>query len=148
MIFSVRRLPRPFWLSSAAVVWSAVLVALAFTFPAYSSEVSSNSCDSAGHCTSTMVNSSSTLVEENGRGVLVVFGLLIALAVIGWIGLHFRCKLGSRVGLVIGWAAAIVVLAIGFVSFVLWIVVLPMAALMIVAAVETPTPAQKLQPQT
>lgn len=134
----MRRLPLPFVLSTAAVVWSAALVAVAYLAPAYSVESETGSCSPAGHCTSQTAQTSATLVEMNGDGVLVIIGVLIAVAALGWLGLHSYCGRGSRLGLIVGWAAAIAITGVSLISFGLWIFTLPMAIMMIAAAATTP----------
>lgn len=134
----MRRLPPPFVLSTAAVVWSAALAAVAYLAPLYSVESETGSCTPAGHCTSHTGQTSATLVEMNGQGVLVIMGILIVIAALGWLGLHRYCGRGNRVGLIAGWAAAIAMTAFSFISFGLWIFTLPMAIMTIVAAAMTP----------
>src|SRR6185312_11169318 len=118
---SMRRLPVPFVLSTAAVVWSAALVAVAYLAPAYSVESETGSCTAAGHCTSQTAHTTATLVEMNGQGVVAVIGVIIVIAVLGWL---------------VGWAAAIAVTGFSLVSFGIYTV--PMAIMMIAAAVMTP----------
>ena len=126
----------PFVLSTAAVVWSAALVAVAYLAPAYSVESETGSCTAAGHCTSQTAHTTATLVEMNGQGVVAVIGVIIVIAVLGWLGLHRYCARGSRLGLIVGWAAAIAVTGFSLVSFGIYTV--PMAIMMIAAAVMTP----------
>ena len=136
----MRRPPLPFVLSTGAVIWSAALVAVAYLAPVYSGESESSTCTAAGHCTSRTVHTSATLVATNGEWVLVIVGILIVVAALGWLGLHLYCARGSRLGLIVGWAAAIVMGALSLISIGLWIFTLPMAMAMIVAAAMTPRP--------
>ena len=134
----MRRLPLPFVLSTAAVVWSAALVAVASLAPVYSGEGETGSCTPGGHCTSRTAHTSATLVEVNGRSVLVIVGVLVVIAALGWLGLHAYCARRSRFGLIVGWATAIAITGFSMISFGLGILTLPMAMMMIVAAATMP----------
>lgn len=134
----MRRLPLPFVLSTASVVWSAALVALAYLAPVYSGESETGTCTAGGHCTSQTVHTSATLVDTNGDVVLVIVGILVAVAALGWLGLHRYCASGSRLGLIAGWAAAIAAAGFSLISFGMGTLTLPMAIMMIVAAAMTP----------
>jgi hypothetical protein len=65
-------------------------------------------------------------------------GILVAVAALGWLGLHRYCASGSRLGLIVGWAAAFRITGFSLISFGLGILTLPMAIMMIVAAAMTP----------
>jgi hypothetical protein len=134
----MRRLPLAFVLSTAAVAWSAALVALAYLAPVYSGASETATCTAGGQCTSQTVHTSATLVETNGDVVLVIVGILVAVAALGWLGLHRYCASGSRLGLIVGWAAAFRITGFSLISFGLGILTLPMAIMMIVAAAMTP----------
>ncbi len=136
----MRRPPLPFVLSTAAVLWSLALLAFAYVLPAYSGESITSHCTPGGDCTSRTVSTSATLVQENGSGVLVVIGVLVGIALIGWIGLYAYCAVGSRLGLVVGWCAAIVMAGFSLISFGFGLFTLPTAVMMILAAVKTPGP--------
>lgn len=129
--------PIAFVLATAAVVWSVAVVAAVYWLPVYSSSVPTLSCHS-GTCAVT--GSSRTLVGVNGDRVLAIVGVLVAMAVVGWIGLHFRCKRGSRLGLGLGWAAAAPATVLAFISFGLSVFVLPLSLMMLFAAAKTPSP--------
>jgi hypothetical protein len=131
----------PVVLATAAVVWSVGLLAVAFWAPLYSGEMSSVTfCSSSAHCTTTQVpGSDATLAQVDGaRLMLAITAFLIACALIAWLGLHFRSAHGSRVGTVVAWAAAIVVLAFSAISFGLGLLTWPMAGMMALAAARAP----------
>ena len=134
----MRRLPLPFVLSTAAVAWSAAVVAVAYLAPLYSVESDTGSCTSGGHCTSHAEHTTATLVEMNGEWVLVIIGVLVAIAALGWLGLHLYCARGTRVGLIVGWATAIAITGFSVIAIGMGILTLPMAIMMIVAAAMTP----------
>ena len=136
----MRRPPLPFVLSSGAVIWSMALVAVAYLARVYSVESETGSCAPGGHCTSQTARTTATLVEMNGGSVLVVVGILAGIAALGWLGLHRYCARGTRVGLIVGWAAAIAITGFSVISFGMGILTLPMAIMMIVAAAMTPRP--------
>jgi hypothetical protein len=134
----MRRPPLPFVLSTGAVAWSAALVAVAYLAPAYSVESETGSCTAAGHCTSQTAHTTATLVEMNGDVVLVIIAVLAGIAALGWLGLHRYCARGTRLGLIVGWSAAIAITGFSLISFGIYTV--PMAIMMIVAAAMTPRP--------
>jgi hypothetical protein len=136
----MRRPPLPFVLSTAAVAWGLALVAFAYLLPVYAVESETGSCTPGGRCTSTTVTTGATLVQENGGGVLVVIGVLAGVAAIGWLGLHVYCASGRRPGLLVGWCAAVAMAGFTLVSFGLGFFTLPMAIMMILAAIWTPGP--------
>ncbi|HEU0194491.1 MAG TPA: hypothetical protein VFQ71_09855 [Gaiellales bacterium] len=132
----------PVVLATAAVVWSLGLLAAAFLVPLYSGEMSSATVctSSAAHCTTTQVaGSDATLAQVNGgRLMLTITGFLIACTLIAWLGLHFRCTQGSRIGTVVAWAASVLVIGFSAVSFGLGLLTWPMAGMMAFAAARTP----------
>ena len=136
----MRRLRLPFVLSTASVVWSAALVAVADLAPVYSGESETGTCTVGGGCTSQTVHTSATLVETNGDVALVIVGILVVVAALGWLGLHRYCASGSRLGVIVGWAAAFAITGFSLISFGMGTLTLPMAVLMIVAAAKTPRP--------
>jgi hypothetical protein len=136
----MRRLPPAFVLSTGAVIWSAALGAVAYLAPVYSGESDTGTCTPGGHCTSQTVHTTATLVDMNGDLMLVIVGVLAGIATLGWLGLHVYCAIGSRVGLIVGWAAAIAMTVFSLISFGLGIFTLPTAMMMIVAAAMTPRP--------
>ena len=75
--------------------------------------------------------------------MLWIAAALILCSVIAWIALHRQCKTGSEVGAVVAWTLAILVLVASLVSFGLWIFMLPLAALMVVAAATCRGPDEK-----
>lgn len=127
-----------FGLTTAGVLWSALIVLGAFVVPAYGGSVS----DSAGHGGST----SATLVQVNGLGVLVPVGVPLLVAGLVWLVLHRRCSRGGRatvawmlIGLL--WAFAVLT------GFSVGLLVVPVAGLLTAGARITPIgPAALLQP--
>jgi hypothetical protein len=83
----VRRGRQAFWLTVAALAWSAVLIGAAFLFPAYGS--SSSAAQASG---------SQTLVQVNGLGVLIPVGVPLVVSAMVWAALHHKCARGGRVG--------------------------------------------------
>jgi amino acid transporter len=136
----VKRSHWGFILSTAAVIWSVALLGVAYVAPVYATTSTDMTCNSAGHCTGRLSKGGLTLVDVNGTGVLYLLGVLIALTVACWLGLHFRCSRGSVLGLFVGWLAAGLMALLGMVSFGLFALILPMALMMILAAVKTPSP--------
>jgi hypothetical protein len=129
---SRRRLPVV--LATGAVAWSVALIGVAYLLPVYATE----SCGGSGGCTS----GGATLVDVNGTYVVRLISVLVACTVIAWIGLHFRCAYGSRLGTVVAWAAAALMTGFSVISFGLGFFTLPMAGMMLAAAALTPTPRQ------
>jgi hypothetical protein len=136
----VKRSRWGFILSTAAVIWSVGLIGLAYAAPVYSTTSSDFSCHSNGRCHGTLSHGGLTLVDVNGTGVLYLLGFLIALTVLCWVGLHFRRSSGSRLGTFLGWSAAGLMTLLAVTAFDLFAFVLPMALMMIAAAVKTPRP--------
>jgi len=121
-----------FWLTVAALVWSAALVGAAVWFPAYSS----SSASSAG----THLSGSLTLVEVNGLWALVPMGVPLIVVVLAWAALHRKCSRGSRVAGYVASALVAVLVAgclVALASVGLFIV--PVAALLAGAVVITPS---------
>lgn len=85
-----------FWLTVAALVWSAALVASAFLLPFYGSSEAS----SAG----THSSRSLTLVAVNGPGVLIPAGIPLLISAIVWMVLHRRCTHGGSIAGYVAWA--------------------------------------------
>lgn len=125
----------PVVLATGAVAWSVALIPAAFWLPVYSVDSSSGA---SGLAEDVSGAGSATLVGVNGMGPVVIFGVLCAIAVIGWIGLHARCAHGSRVGTVVGWTCGGMVLAFSGVAFSVGLMTLPIAVLLLAAAGLTP----------
>ena len=79
-------------LSLLAVAWGVALVAAAFVVPAYSD--------------------GSTLAEENTAWIAIPVAVPALLAALAFLGLHRRCKHGSRHGTAGAWVA--IALLLGF----------------------------------
>jgi hypothetical protein len=129
---SGRRLP--FALATGAVVWSVALITAAYVHPTSFGVWGDRGCSpspSGIRCpTATSTNTG-----------LVIFGGLAVLTVICWLGLHFRCATGSRVGLILGWTATSMTLGLSFISFGIGAYVAPMAIMMLFATLKTQKPA-------
>jgi hypothetical protein len=85
---------RAFALTLGAFGWALALVPAALLVPVYSSK----SSGPGG-----VVESSSTLVAENGAGVLLPIALPAVLAAVVWIALHRVCSRGSVAGRYVAW---------------------------------------------
>jgi hypothetical protein len=110
---------RAFVLTVLAFAWSIGLLAAALLAPAYGS---------------------TTLVQENGSGVLLVVAVPAVISVAVWLALWRKCTRGGRVSGVVAWAcvstlAAFCVLAL----FSIGIFVVPVAALLACAVSVTPS---------
>jgi hypothetical protein len=80
-----------FGLTSAAVLWGVALVVGALVIPTYSGGASSAASDGAVQGW----NTTATLVQANGAGVLVPVSIPAVLALISWWILHRRCTRGG-----------------------------------------------------
>jgi hypothetical protein len=122
-----------FRLTAVAFAWSSGLVAAALLAPFYGGTSRTGSGPA--------VSTSSTLVDVNGAGVLVVAAIPAILTVIVWIALHRRCSRGSSraAGLARAAVFALAVLAVvGAAS--IGLLVLPVALLLGAAVSLTPSP--------
>jgi hypothetical protein len=108
-------------LTLAALLWAFALVAYLLLWPAYSS--------------------GQTIIEENGSGVLPVLLAPGVLTLVAAVGLHARCKRGSRLGSGVANVAASVLGVLGFLgAATIGLFVLPLAALLGGAIAHTPKP--------
>lgn len=121
-----------FWLTTAAVVWSAALVGGAFTLPAYSSSATSS--------TGAPSSGSLTLVAVNGLGVLVPVGIPLLISALVWFALHRKCSRGGPFAGYLAWML-VVVLALGCVAAAasIGVLIVPVALLLGGAAAITPS---------
>ena len=120
-----------FWLTSAAVAWSAALVGGAFMLPVYSSSgISSTGAHFSG---------SLTLVAVNGLGVLVPVGVPLFISALVWFALHRKCSRGAPLAGYIAWML-VGLLALGCVVALasIGVLVVPVALLLGYAAAITP----------
>lgn len=136
----VRRGRQAFWLTVAAVMWSATLLAAAFLFPAYgSSSAFSSGARSSG---------SLSLVQVNGLGVLIPVGVPLVIAALVWAALHHKCSRGGRLGDYAAWTCIAVLGCFCLVAILsIGIFVTPVAVLLARAVSLTPSgspPAQGL----
>jgi hypothetical protein len=121
----MKKLPGAFWASVAAILYGGLLVVLAFTLPVYST------IDGSG------VEGSSTLMDENGLGALVLIPLLIAGGVF-WL-LHVVCHHGSRVALAAAWTLTILTALLVIAgAMTVGLFFAPLAYLLIYACAATP----------
>jgi hypothetical protein len=120
-----------FWVTVAALVWSAALVAAAFVLPVYGTSETS----SAG----THSSASLTLVAVNGLGVLIPAGVALLISVVVWVALHYECSHGGAIARYVAWAL-VMVLAFGCLVGLasIGLCVIPVALLLARAAALTP----------
>src|SRR5689334_21180494 len=105
----MRRLRLAFVLATGGVAWTAVLAAVTYLARVYCGHRDMSSCSSRGHCTCQTLRATATLVDTSGGRVLVIVGILIGVAALGWLGLHVYCARGSRVGQIVGCSAAMAI---------------------------------------
>lgn len=119
-----------FGLTVTAFAWAAALVVGAVLLPVYSVEESGGG------------SSSSTLVGENGLGVLLPVAFPAVLTAIVWYALRRKCSRGSRAGGYVAWSLAGLLVVFCFVAILsIGAFVLPVALLLLLAAALTPSPA-------
>jgi hypothetical protein len=129
----VRRAPLAFWLTVAAFAWSLALIAAAFVAPLYQgTTATSHGLVSTG---------GSTLVAQNGLGVLVPVCVPAVLAALIWLALHRRCARASHLASV-GATAGIALLVVfnALAMFSIGIFVLPVTMLLACSASLTRAP--------
>lgn len=122
---------RAFWLTIAALAWSAALVGGAFVLPLYGSSGASS--------TGAYWSGSLTLVDVNGLGVLVPVGIPVMISALVWFALHRKCSRGGPIAGYLAWTL-VVVLALGCVvaAASIGVLILPVALLLGSAAAITP----------
>jgi hypothetical protein len=120
-----------FWLTCAAVAWSAALVGGAFTLPVYGSSGSSS--------TGAHFSGSLTLVAVNGLGVLVPVGIPLLISAMVWFALHHKCSRGGASAGYLAWML-VAVLALGCATAAasIGLLIVPVALLLACAAAITP----------
>jgi hypothetical protein len=127
------------WLAASAVGWSLVLIAGAFTFPAYSGDTGTSvvrpaTSSAPATTTDTFVHTSSTLVAQNGTWVLIPVAVPALLVAVAWVGLR-RGRKGRRIAAAAaGLLAAFNLLAL----FSIGLFVIPATALIFLALLATP----------
>jgi hypothetical protein len=123
-----------FGLTVTAFVWALGLVAAAFVAPVYIGE----SHTVSGGVAST-VSTTSTLVDENGLGVLIPVALPAALTALVWLALQQKCSRGSRRSSEAAWWLVGLVAMFSLLSgFTIGMFVAPVALLLAGAASLTP----------
>jgi hypothetical protein len=127
-----RRGRQAFWLTVAALVWSAALMGAAFLLPAYGSSSTSS--------TGTHSSAALTLVGVNGFSVLIPMGAPLVIAVLAWAALHRKCAHGGRVAGYVAGGLVSVLVAECFVGIAsVGLLIAPVAALLWRAAAITPS---------
>ncbi len=87
---------------AAALAWSALIVVAAALVPVYQSETATTSKAESGTVAHTVTQGSSTLVDENGSGTLVIVAIPLLVSVLVACALWVR---GSRRGAgLVAWA--------------------------------------------
>jgi hypothetical protein len=110
---------RAFVLTAVAFVWSIGLLVAALIAPVYGS---------------------ATLVDENGRGVLLVVAVPAVIAVAVWIALRRKCSRGGRVSHYAAWVCVWVLAAFCVVGLLsIGVFVAPVAVLLARATSLTPS---------
>ncbi len=118
-----------FALTVVAFAWGVALIVAAFVAPAYSVD-----SGPGGQQTTT------TLVDENGMGVLIVVSIPAVIAAIVWAVLHRRRRTGRSARaawVLVGVLGAFSVLSLASIG----IFILPVVAMLALAAKLTPSPA-------
>jgi hypothetical protein len=127
----IRRGRWAFGLTVTAFTWALTLVVAALVVPVYSGE--------QGGSASGTVTMTSTLVAQNGLGVLVPVALPAAIAALVWLALYRKCAYGSRGAASVAWALVGVLTAFCLLAILsIGAFVLPVAALLSSAAALTP----------
>ncbi len=110
---------RAFVFTVVALLWSIGLLIAAFMAPVYGS---------------------ATLVDENGRGVLLVVAVPAVISVAVWIALWRKCTRGGRVSGYVAWACVSILAALCLVGILtIGVFVAPVAVLLARAASLTPS---------
>jgi hypothetical protein len=84
-----------FWLTTAALAWSAALMGAAFVLPLYSSSGASS--------TGAHVSGPVTLVAVNGLGVLVPVSIPLLISAFVWVALYRKCADGGTIAGYLAW---------------------------------------------
>jgi len=128
-----------FGLTLAALLWALGLVLAAFVVPVYSGRQSSGSAP--------QMDTSATLIGENGLGALVPVGAPALVVLLVWSALHFRCARGGRSAGYVAWVLIGLLSAFCLLAmFSIGMFVLPVALLLAAAASHTPLAQPHLGP--
>lgn len=121
-----------FWLSTAALAWSAALVGAAFVLPVYGT---SGASPTGAHSSGSL-----TLVAVNGLGVLVPVGIPVLISALVWAALCRKCLRGTRFAGYLAWTL-VAMLALGCLvaAASIGLVVVPVVLLLGRAAAITPS---------
>jgi hypothetical protein len=130
-----RRGQLAFGLTALAFVWAVALIAGAFVVPLYSGEEGGTSLGrSFGP-----VNTSSTLIAQNGLWVLVPVAVPAVMSLLVWIALRRKCMTNSRAASVAASAGTGVLAVFNTIAmFSIGVFVLPVTVLLIWAVAITP----------
>jgi hypothetical protein len=90
---------RAFRLTATAFLWSVGLVVAALIVPVYSG----TDTRSGTGIPTVATHSNSTLVGENGLGILVVLGVPTIVTVLVWLALHDKCSRGRQSSGYVAW---------------------------------------------
>lgn len=83
---------------------------------------------------------SATLIEENGRGVLLVMSMPAVVSAAAWIALWRRCTRGGRVSEYVAWGCVGVLTVLSLVGILtVGVFVLPVALMLALAAAWAPS---------
>ncbi|HZV72137.1 MAG TPA: hypothetical protein VFF79_00320 [Conexibacter sp.] len=111
--------PRAVALTAIAFVWSIGLLVAALAAPAYGG---------------------TTLVDENGRSVLLVVAVPAVMSVAVWIALRYKCSRGGRVSGYVAWACVCLLSVLCVVGILtIGVFVAPVAVLLACATSLTPS---------
>lgn len=120
-----------FWLTVTAFAWALGVVAAALVVPLYTGESSTVAGETVG--------TTSTLIDENGLGVLVPVALPAVLTLLVWLALHHKCSRGSRRSAEAAWwLVGVLGIFVLLAGFTIGMFVAPVALLLAAAAWLTP----------
>jgi hypothetical protein len=123
-----------FALTFGALLLSVLLIVWALIYPAYTAVTTAGAAGSVG---TTVTHS--TLIDENGVGVLIPVSMPLFLCAIAWLGMHARCARGSHRGRTLAVAAFALLFGFAIISgFSIGLLVIPIALLLGTALALTP----------
>ena len=126
-----------FALTFGALLLSVLLIVWALVYPAYTAVSTAAVAGSASTVTTTVTHS--TLIDENGAGVLIPVSMPLFLCAIAWLGMHAKCARGSHRGRTLAVAAFALLFGFAIISgFSIGLLVIPIALLLGTALALTP----------
>jgi hypothetical protein len=126
-----------FALTFGALLMSVLLIVWALVYPAYTAVSTAGAAGSASTVTTTVTHS--TLIDENGAGVLIPVSMPLFLCAIAWLGMHAKCSRGSHRGRTLAVAAFALLFGFAIISgFSIGLLVIPIALLLGTALALTP----------